>query len=322
MIVNWNAGKLLGEAIGTLQGSVGNEEYEVVLVDNNSSDGSAEKAAIDFPEVQLIRNQSNVGFGAGNRVGLGAARGEFAAIVNPDVRLPPASLERLAMLLSGKPKAAVVGPKIVGMDGRIQSGPGKFPKLYQGVPGVSRVGSCFKRVRPEGILGSGPIRCDAVMGSCFMVKRDVLDRIGGFPTDTFMYGEESILGARVKREGYETWYCPEVEVLHHDDVCADKRWQPWNKMLGKRLARIEVAKEIFTPAGFRLNCGMETLYCIARAITPFNRKMAMRKNYLLLARLYFEQLSGSGEGGSIYDAQQRIPTVRNEGGPSETARRK
>jgi hypothetical protein len=219
VIVSWNTKALLLDALRSflpLRGITG----EVLVVDNASSDGSAEAAEREFPEVRVIRNQRNLGFAGGVNVGLAAAQEPLICLLNTDTLVTGDALPRLVEYAASHPEAGIVGPRVTNRDGTLQASCFRFPSLlnlllsatflYKLFPGSS----FLNRERFAGADLSIPRKVDVVSGCCFLIRRDVLARIGPLDEDYFMYAEETDLCFRARAAGFEVHYAPVGEIVH------------------------------------------------------------------------------------------------------------
>jgi GT2 family glycosyltransferase/predicted O-methyltransferase YrrM len=248
--VNWKVPDLLRRMIDSIPKAAGGLSTQVIVVDNDSGDGSVDMLREHYPDVLTIASPTNLGFGRGCNLGLERAAGEFVAFVNPDCELHEGSLAALVDFARRSPRIGLIGPKIRLLDGSVQSSAANLPdaaELVRMLPGATQFGSGTASER-----GDAPVRCGAVHGSCLFLRREALLEIGGIPAETFMYGEEVLLGHRLRRLAWEVWYVPGVEVTHVDDACADLKWIPHEKALKKREAHVVVRREVFGPAAFRL----------------------------------------------------------------------
>ena len=222
VIVNWNGRDWLGDCLASVAEATAGTEAEGLVVDNATTDSSVEYMAEHHPEVAIIRNPENNGFGPGAQLGVSAARGEYIAVSNSDVAFTPGSLTGLVAFLDEHPRAAWAGPKITGRSGRIQSQALQLAGMLQPlryVPGVSRL------LPPRAAkTHDHAIRCEKLYGACMVFRAPMLREIGGMPTGSFLGGEEQILGARFKAKGYEVWYVPEYSVLHDQSSGRKRRW--------------------------------------------------------------------------------------------------
>lgn len=219
VIVSWNTRELTLAALRSFL-PCADPPLEVIVVDNASSDGSADAIEAAFPSVRVIRNPRNLGFGGGVNAGLLAARQPLVLLLNPDTRVVGDALPRLVDYAEAHPEAGIVGPRVVGEDGRLQASRFRFPSLwnqllaatylYQLLP-RSRV---FNRERFGGSPVDRPAAVDAVSGCCFLVRRSLLDAVGGFDESFFMYAEETDLCYRAWQAGFEVHYAPVAEIVH------------------------------------------------------------------------------------------------------------
>ncbi len=215
LIVNWNTRDLLLECLESVFASKGRFSLQVIVVDNGSSDGSADAAAARFPSVEMIRNARNMGFGAANNAALARAGGRIALFLNNDALLNPAALEGLVDFLDRTDSAACAVPQLLHRDGSLQNSFDNFPTLASELlnkwmlrlllPG--RFPS--KRVRHE-----APAKVEAPLGACMAAKKKVLDEVGGFDERFFFFLEETDLCLRIRESGRDCFFLPGLSVVH------------------------------------------------------------------------------------------------------------
>lgn len=207
IIVNWDTKDLLARCLD----SVYTRGYEVIVIDNGSSDGSVSLVKERFPEVRLIQNSDNLGFAVANNKALGEARGEYVLFLNTDVILTEGAIEGLLEFMDNHPKAALCTPSLLREDGSQQEAYISFPTLATELFG--RISLRKKR---------GPCRVESVRGACMMARRSVINKMGGFDERYFLFLEETDLCLRLHRGGYEVWYLPDVQVYHTGGGSAEK----------------------------------------------------------------------------------------------------
>ena len=199
---------------------------EVIVVDNASRDGSAEAVRARFPAAQVIANTTNLGFSKANNIGLRAATGEYALLVNSDCEVRPGAVAALAGVLEARPKVALVGPRHVGTDGRpqVSFGPALTPlaewrqgRLVRGVK-AGRA-DALREAAARSERESEP---DWLSASCLLARRSALDAVGGFDESFFLYEEDVDLCLRVRRAGWHIVFTPAAEVVHHLGRSMDK----------------------------------------------------------------------------------------------------
>jgi GT2 family glycosyltransferase len=219
---------LLAEGSTTL--SRGPLQAEVFVVDNASSDGSADMLAAEFDWVRLIRSPRNGGYAFGNNQALRLARGEAVLILNPDTLLLPGSLAALAQTLRCHPEAGIVGPKLVRPDGSMhlacrRSFPTPSVAFYR-MTGLSRVFAAserFGRYNLTYVDPDVPIEVDSVCGACMLVRRSVIERIGLLDEQFFMYGEDLDWCLRAREAGWTVRYEPSIVVQHQHGAASRQR---------------------------------------------------------------------------------------------------
>ena len=248
IIVNWNGRDYIAGVLDSLAEAVSGLETETIIVDNHSADSSVAFIREGYPQMAVIENPENVGFGRGAQTGVEAARGEFIAVVNPDVFLPPGCLQQLVAVLQERLAAAWTGPKVILFDGRIRSAPYKLDTVFEPLrsfPGVYRLLAHLGRNKHDRLR-----RCERLDGACMVFRASMLREAGGMPTTTFMYGEELILGSRFRRLGYEVWYDPLIVVSHDLGSASKQRWTTDTNRLARQVGHTAAMRETLGPVRF------------------------------------------------------------------------
>jgi GT2 family glycosyltransferase len=206
---------------------------QAVVVDNDSSDGSAAAVTDEFPQATVIVQPKNLGYGRAANVGLERCEGRFVLLLSPDVIVDAQCVGRLADFLLTRPDAGAVGPRLVLPDGHIdpdarRSFPSPSTLFYQ-TAGLSKL---FPKSRRFGRYNMGHIRdtepheMDAGTAACLMVRKSALDRIGHFDPRYFMFGEDLDLCYRLKLGGWKVFYVPGASATHNvRPVSADRQRQ-------------------------------------------------------------------------------------------------
>ena len=219
---------LLAEGSTSLSG--GPIQAEVFVVDNASSDGSADMIATEFPWVELIRSPRNGGFAFGNNQALTRARGATILLLNPDTLIPPGGIGGLLERLHAHPEAGIVGPKLLRPNGSMhlacrRSFPTPSTAFYR-FSGLARLfphSPRFGRYNLTFVDPDLPIEVDSVCGACMLVRRDVLERVGLLDERFFMYGEDLDWCLRARDAGWTVRYEPAVVVQHLHGAASRKR---------------------------------------------------------------------------------------------------
>jgi GT2 family glycosyltransferase len=207
IVLNYNGRRWLEPCLTALAGQVGAPEFEVVFVDNGSTDGSAAFVTEAFPATRVVDTGRNLGFAGGNNAGARVARGDVLAFLNNDTVAAPDWLARLHAALVGQSGYALVTSRIVRL---------KDPDIVDSAgDGYLRAGGAFKR--GHGAAADGFVRSREVFGACgaaFMIGRAVFEALGGFDEDFFMVYEDVDLSYRARLAGHRCWYAADAVVRH------------------------------------------------------------------------------------------------------------
>jgi GT2 family glycosyltransferase len=221
VIVSYNVCDYLRQALLSLQKAAVAVTHEIIVVENASSDGSAEMIREEFPYVKLITSDTNVGFSAACNRGIISSAGDFILILNPDTVVEPDALTLALAFMRSHPEAGASGARMVDGEGQF------LPESKRGFPSpmtsffrFAGVGKLFPRSRLFNAYYLGHLpedvtcRADILTGAFMLIRREALDKAGLFDTAFFMYGEDIDLSWRITRAGYSNYYLPEVRITH------------------------------------------------------------------------------------------------------------
>lgn len=207
IVLNYNGLRWLSLCLDALAAQLGAPPFEIVLVDNASTDGSAAWVKAQYPEVRVLENGANLGFAAGNNAGARIARGEWFAFLNNDTAAQPDWLARLYAAAIEHPAFAIVTSRIVLMD---------HPDIIDSAgDGYLLAGGAFKH--GHGGLARDYVTSREVFGACgaaFLIKRTVFDELGGFDESFFMVYEDVDLSYRARLRGHRVWFAGDAIVRH------------------------------------------------------------------------------------------------------------
>jgi GT2 family glycosyltransferase len=221
VIVSWNTKELLGRCLESLQKELERLDAEVFVVDNNSSDGSAAMVAQEYPWVRLIANNENIGFAAANNQAFWLTHGSKILLLNPDAEVKPSAIRTLMQFLDDHPDAAIVAPQLLNSDGSIQRSCRGFPTFWSmssELLGLSRLFPAYSGFGKYKMLDwdhNDEREVDQPEGACLLVRREILDQVGMFDEDYFMLFEEVDWCYRIKQAGWQIWFTPTAQVVHH-----------------------------------------------------------------------------------------------------------
>lgn len=193
--------------------------YEVIVVDNASTDGSAEAVARYFPDVRLIANEHNRGFGAANNQGVQISQGRKLLFLNPDVVVQGTAITELLRFINRYPRAGMATGRLQYPDGRFQDSAFRFPSLWGVFLDLFPLHPRLVRSRLTGRYPRSayrrPFEIDHPLGACMMVRRELIDRVGAFDEAYFMYCEEVDWCKRARKDNWRAFCVPQAVFTHH-----------------------------------------------------------------------------------------------------------
>ncbi len=218
VIVSYNTRSMTLDCLRALYASLGDLPAEVWVVDNASTDGSAQAVREAFPQACVVANTDNKGFGAANNQALKQARGEFLMLLNTDAFAQPDTVERLVAYLQLHPRAAIVGPRLLNKDGSVQQSCYRYPSPGRAWLENMGVSALLARHPQWGDYKAWPHdreqTVDWVIGACLLLRRAAYDEVGGFDETYFMYAEETDWQRRFRDKGWDIAFTPSATVTH------------------------------------------------------------------------------------------------------------
>lgn len=219
IIVNWNTCDQLFKCLNSIKRT---SEFNIMVIDNASTDNSLKMLSRTFPYVQVINNSENVGYAKANNQGINVSNSKFICLLNSDTIVSPDCFNSMLSFMSNHPNAVACAPALRLPDGKLQTGAGGFEITLQSVfnyflflsscfPGYFK-GIFFHQVFfvKKGL----PIKVDWLSGACLMVRNSVIERAGMLDESFFMYGEDVEWCRRLRKFG-EICYLPNIEITHY-----------------------------------------------------------------------------------------------------------
>lgn len=222
IIVNYNVKQFLLNLVESIYKAVASIPFEILVVDNASEDGSIETLKSKYPEVHLIANKINVGFGAANNQAMQLAKGKYLLLLNPDTIVNEDTFAKMISFFNENKKVGIAGCKVLNADGTLQLAcrrgfPGPWTSFTK-VIGLSQLfpkSKLFARYNLTYLDENKSYEVDAVSGAFMMIRKEVYDKIGGFDQQFFMYGEDLDLCYRTQKAGYKVFYVHTTEIIHY-----------------------------------------------------------------------------------------------------------
>lgn len=216
LIINWNTRDHLAECLSSVYESSISCDYEVLVVDNCSSDGSQEMVRERFPDVKLILNPENPGFAKANNQALKQSTGELVLLLNPDTVVKPDAIERMVNFLVNSSEAGGAGAHLLNPDGSFQVSAYPQPTLIREFWRMFHFDYFWHyAIYPMDRWSlDQPRKVDVLTGACLLIRRDALDEVGFLDDDFYIYSEEFDLCKRLKDIGWTLYWIPDAEVIH------------------------------------------------------------------------------------------------------------
>lgn len=247
IIVNYKSEEKALSCVESIKASdMAGLSYEIIVVDNASGDEGAETIKEKFSDVILIKSEKNLGMGGGNNSGIKKAKGDYALILNPDIFVNRGAIKKLYDYIKKDKSIGLLAPKLLNPDGSLQYSCFRDFNFFTPVLRRTFLGKIFTSSVDKFLMkdfGHDEIKeVDWVMGSCFIIKKELMDELGGFDERFFMYFEDTDLCRRVHQTGCKVVYNPEAVVIHdHARASADN---PWYFFMFNKMSRAHIASWI------------------------------------------------------------------------------
>lgn len=221
IIVNYNTCQVTLNALKSVCASKLSYSYEVILIDNHSTDNSVTTIKDAYPHIPLFDNQANVGFAKANNQGMKIARGRYVLLLNSDTLLESDTLQTMIQFMDEHPKAGASGCKLVLTDGSLDKACKRgFPTPFAAFYYITRLSKLFpdnprfNQYQLGHLSDNEHHLVDSLVGAFMLVRRETIDQVGLLDEDYFMYGEDVDWCYRMKEAGWEIHYYPETKITH------------------------------------------------------------------------------------------------------------
>ena len=220
VIVNWNTRNILRDCLTSIYEESGNIQFEIIVVDNASSDGSVEMIKSEFPQVILIKNCKNIGFAAANNQGMAKAKGRYILLLNSDTVILDKAIEKTLSFADFHPEAGIVGCRVLNPDKTLQPTCFMFPSILNMLLSTGYLYKLFPRSKFFGRermtwWDRDDVRKVEVVTGCFMlVRQEAIQQVGIMDEQFFMYGEETDWCYRFRQASWKNMFTPDAEIIH------------------------------------------------------------------------------------------------------------
>jgi hypothetical protein len=215
VIVNWNTRELLLDCLASLYATVRALRFEVFLVDNASSDGSVEAVQGQYPQVEIIQNEKNLGFAAANNKALRVMQGKYALLLNTDTVLTEGAIANLFAYLENHDAVGMACGQLLNVDGSRQNSIANFPGVLGLLCNETILRLLFSRKFPSKRQEyRAPIEVESCIGACLMVRKKAMDAVGLLDERYFFFLEETDWAFAMRKAGWKSCFVPEARIYH------------------------------------------------------------------------------------------------------------
>jgi len=213
-IVNYNTRQLTAQCLDSILTSQPKVGFEIVVVDNASSDDSADWLEAHYPHLRLVRSSRNLGVAGGNNLGIRASRGRYVLLLNSDTLVLPGTIDRAVKFLDTHPRVAGVGGNLINPDGTFQAGFVDFASLWQELLIVTKLGQLLRPWYPAHGPSPEPREVDWMSTAFMLFRQQAIAQVGFVDERYFMYSDETDLQYRLKQAGWKIYYLPGLNTIH------------------------------------------------------------------------------------------------------------
>ncbi|MDZ7344460.1 MAG: glycosyltransferase family 2 protein [candidate division KSB1 bacterium] len=227
IIISYNTRDLLRACLQSVYRQTPEVDFEIIIVDNASTDGSREMLQQEFPQAKKIFNTTNKGFAAANNQALAQATGEYLLLLNSDTEVLPGAITQSLEFMEQHPEAGIVGCKLLNPDFTLQPSCESFPNFWDVVfesfflDRLFPNNKLFGRFHLRFFRYDRIAKVDSVMGAFLLIRRATVEAIGMLDEGFFFYSEETDWCYRAKRKGWEVYFFPGAQAIHHCSQSAD-----------------------------------------------------------------------------------------------------
>lgn len=303
IIVSWNTRQTTCDCIRSIYGQPSKVDFEVIVIDNASTDGSAEMVKKDFLRVTLVKNPENRGFAAANNQGMAIAKGRYVLLLNSDTIILDNAVSKTVAFADANPDAAVVGCRVLNPDKTLQPTCFMFPSILNMILSSSYLyklfprSTFFGRERMTWWDRNDTREVDVVTGCYMLVRKKAIDQVGVMDERFFIYGEETDWCYRFKQAGWKVMFAPVGKIIH---LGGQSTLQERSDMIVQlRLSILKFLRKHHSRLAYGIACFLTVLFFTVRLpfwtfVSLFARKK--RKKSVTQMRAYL-----TGIGKVIFD---------------------
>jgi GT2 family glycosyltransferase len=249
IFVNWNSSEYLRACLKSLYSQTRGVALEIIVVDNASPKDDVDRLKQEFPDIELIKSKQNLGFARANNAGFKHSSAEYILFLNPDTEVLDRAIPRMLERLQSLPRAGAIGCKLLNSDMSVQTSCiQRFPTILNQLLDIEalrlRWPACgLWRIDPLFSDAGEPSETQVISGACLMIRRDVLEAVGLFSEDYFMYAEDADLCFKVDRAGFRNYFVGDARVIHHGGGSSKQKSEDQWATLAQRDAILQFCRK-------------------------------------------------------------------------------
>ena len=297
IIVNWNTKLLLQNCLNSVFSTVKKLNFEVLVVDNGSWDGSPEMVKEKFPGTKLIQNRLNLGFAKANNIAIEESSGRYIALVNSDTELTKSAADDIVKFLDENPRAGAVAPQYINRDGTKQNSFDNFPSLVTELVNKSLLRALFPDKYPsKNIDYEGPLNVESLIGAFLVLRAAALKNVGRLDEGYFFFLEETDLCLRLKNAGWLIVHLPWIKIYHlqgkSKDRAPGKAWIEYYRSNYLFFRKNRTKASYLVLRVLKLTKLMVNLLLTASAVLlTFSKKRRLKRRLLIYSQLLWWHLN-------------------------------
>ena len=304
IIVNWNTKQLLLDCIASIYATIKRSSFEVIVVDNASTDGSVEAVSHAYAAVRVLKNSLNLGYSGANNMAMKQMRGRYAVILNSDTFLKESSMDDMVDFMDHNPDAGMCGPQLLNADDTKQNSVGDSPVLLSEFISKRLIRVLFPKIYHKALRSrlaviEKPAQVEVVMGACMMVRKKAIESVGIMDEDYFLFYEEIDWCYRMRHGGWKVYYFPEAKIYHiggqsRKDINLPSRVESWRSrylFYKKNMHLSALAWHGLLLLGFMQTAYQFLIYTLLNVVTFFSFKR-IRRRWQMFAYLLVWHMRG------------------------------
>lgn len=307
-IVNWNTKDLLANCIDSIHEKTTGISYEIIVVDNMSYDGSAEMVRQCYPQCRIFASKENLGFAGGNNVAVKEAQGKYVLYLNPDTVLATNAIYGMFQYADTHPEVGAVGCKLLNQDGSVQFTCARtYPTLWNQFCELMMLNRVFPRSKMFSTIEMNywdhkdSRQIDCLSGACILARKSIIDKLGGFDENLFMYAEDVDLCFRINLEGKKIYYLADEKIYHLEGQSSKQQSNKYYSAIIQRESNHYYTRKhfgavsaLFYRAIIFIGSSVRLLVTVLSVLDPSRNRLTRERRHDILLKYFNLLLWSSG----------------------------